>query len=69
MTMHDPLHLNSSPQANEDRLARAAPHPEVHRLYTRLTSNQHADSVELRVLLLTHLVYIAYRDLKESFHL
>ena len=69
MTMDDPLNLNKTPDANEIRLARAAPHPDVERLYTRLTSAQHADSVDVRVLLLAHLVYIAYRDLKESFHL
>ena len=69
MTSDDPLKLKDSPQANEDRLARAAPHPEVQRLYTRLTSSQHADSIDFRVQLLAHLVYIAYRDLKESLHL
>ena len=64
--MDDPLKLNDAPVANSVRLARAAPHPEVERLYTRLTSGQHADPLEVRTLLLTHLVYVAYRDIKES---
>jgi hypothetical protein len=65
--MNDPLQLCSKPTANNIRLARAAPHPDIERLYARITSGQCADSVEVRVLLLTHLIYIAYRDLKETF--
>jgi hypothetical protein len=65
--MNDPLQLRSEPTANEIRLARAAPHPDVERLYARVTNGQHADSIEVRVLLLAHLIYIAYRDVKETF--
>jgi len=65
--MNDPLQLRGKPTANDIRLARAAPHIDVDRLYARITSGQCADSIEIRVLLLTHLIYIAYRDIKETF--
>jgi len=64
--MDDPLKLHDAPDANAVRLARAAPHPAIEQLYARLTGGQHPDSVEVRVLLLAHLVYLAYRDIKES---
>jgi hypothetical protein len=65
--MNDPLQLCGKPTANDIRLARAAPHLDVERLYARITNGQHADSIEVRVLLLAHLTYIAYRDIKETF--
>ena len=62
----DPLHLRDKPEANAIRLTRAAPHPAVEELHSRLTSRQHADSVDVRLVLLAHLIYVAYRDIKES---
>jgi len=67
--MDDPLSLNNTIKANETRLTRATPHPEVVGLYERLTDGQYADSLELRVALLSHMIFIAYCDLKESAYL
>jgi len=64
--MADPLQLRDQEPANEVKLARAAPHPEIERLYRRLASGECADSSEVRLMLLGHLVYIAYRDIKET---
>ena len=66
---NDPLRLRDKPEANTIRLARAAPHPSVEELHSRLTSHQHADSMDVRLLLLAHLIYVVYRDIKESFAL
>ena len=66
---NDPLRLRDKPEANAIRLTRAAPHPAVEELHSRLTSRQHADSVDVRLVLLAHLIYVAYRDIKESFAL
>jgi hypothetical protein len=65
--MIDPLQLSGKPHSNATAVSRAAPHPDVERLYARVTNGQHADSIEVRVLLLAHLIYIAYRDVKETF--
>lgn len=65
--MDDPLKLTEKPPANSTVLSRAAPHPEIERLYARLMSRDHADSTEVRLLLLAHLIYYCYRDTKESF--
>lgn len=65
--MIDPLKLNERPPANATVLSRIAPHPEVEKLYARIFSLDHADSTEVRVLLLASLVYCAYRDVKETF--
>jgi hypothetical protein len=67
--MDDPLQLRGKDAANAVRLARAAPHPDFERIYRRITSGDVADSSEVRLLLLTHLIYVAYRDLKEAISL
>jgi hypothetical protein len=64
--MDDPLQLRVKDPANAVRFARAAPHPDVERIYRRITARDQADSSEVRLLLLMHMVYIAYRDLKEA---
>jgi hypothetical protein len=64
--MDDPLRLHAKDPANAVRFARAAPHPDVERIYRRITTADQADSTEVRLLLLAHLVYVAYRDLKET---
>jgi hypothetical protein len=64
--MDDPLQLRGKDPANAVRFARAAPHPDVERIYRRITSPDVADSSEVRLLLLTHLVYAGYRDIKET---
>jgi len=35
-------------------------------LHGRVTSRDYADSLELRVQLLAHLIYLTYADLKET---
>ena len=67
--LNDPLHLRDKTDANSTRIARATPHPAVEGLYQRLTNGQYADSVDVRLLLVAHLIYVAYRDIKESFAL
>jgi hypothetical protein len=64
--MNDPLQLSDKPTAIEIRLARSAPQPDVQRLYERINNPHCADSVDVRVLLLAHLTYMIYRDIKEA---
>lgn len=65
-TMRDPLQLTDKPNAVDVRIARAAPNPDLQRIYERITNPHFGDSLDVRVLLLAHLVYIAYRDLKDA---
>lgn len=64
--MDDPLKLNAVATPKCLKRDRSAPHPFVLKLYQRLLSNCHADPIEHRVTLLTHLVFSVYRDLKET---
>ena len=52
----DPLQLRATDPANAVRFARAAPHPDIERIYRRLTSGEHADAHEMRLVLLAHLI-------------
>jgi hypothetical protein len=63
--MDDPLALHSIPTPAPVRAEQAAPSPIISNLYRRITGNPGADSLETRILLLTHLVYLTYADLKE----
>ena len=67
--MTDPLQLRGKDPANSVRIARAAPHPDIERIHKRLTSGECADAHEVRLALLAHLVYFAYRDIKETCNL
>jgi hypothetical protein len=67
--MTDPLQLLGKDPANSVRIARAAPHPDIERIHKRLTSGEYADAHEVRLALLAHLVYFAYRDIKETCNL
>jgi hypothetical protein len=64
--MEDPLQLHERGPANAVRFARAAPHPDLERIFRRITATDQADSSEVRLLLLAHLIYVAYRDIKET---
>jgi hypothetical protein len=64
--MTDPLQLRGKGPANSVRIARAAPHPDIERVHKRLTSGEYADAHEVRLALLAHLIYFAYRDIKET---
>jgi hypothetical protein len=63
--MNDPLNLTTTPPPENIRAQRAAPHPFITQLNTRIASNYFADSLETKVVLLSHLIYHIYRDLKE----
>jgi hypothetical protein len=63
--MDDPLGLLGVPMPATIRAEQIAPSPIISNLIRRITSNPGADSLETRVLLLTHLVYLTYTDLKE----
>lgn len=62
--MQDPLALNDQPDALSIRAERAMPLANIARLYERMTNRDCADSLEVRVLLLAHLTYLIYEDLK-----
>ena len=64
--MKDPLALSDLPLATSIRAERAMPLETIVRLHGRITNPDCADSVEMRVLLLAHLNYIIYTDLKET---
>jgi hypothetical protein len=64
--MSDPLGLNSVRTPESIRLERSAPLPMIKNLYNRMTHAYAADSLEVKLVLLAHLVYTAYTDLKEN---
>jgi hypothetical protein len=66
LLMNDPLKLQDLPTTGPVRIARVAPHRDVEGLYCRITNGSYADSSDVRLVLLAHLVYIAYCDLKET---
>jgi hypothetical protein len=61
--MQDPLRL----QGGASGTASAARSAAIANLFGRITSRDYADSLELRVQLLAHLIYLTYADLKETF--
>jgi hypothetical protein len=63
--MDDPLKLHSIPTPAPIRAEQIAPPVHLSNLYKRITGNYTADSLETRVVLLAHLVFLAYADLKE----
>jgi len=67
MNIDDPLQLRDKPTAQATQAARIAPTPQIEQLFNRLNSTVHADSTEVRVLLLAHLIFAMYLDLKETF--
>jgi hypothetical protein len=60
----DPLRLAEKPPATSVQLARRAPDPRVEQLCGRILSSQYGDSLDVRVQLLAHALFIAYADLK-----
>jgi hypothetical protein len=62
--MDDPLKLRSIPTPVPTRAEQVMPPVHLSNLYKRITGNYTADSLETRVILLAHLVYLAYADLK-----
>ena len=64
--MANTMSLNTIRTPEAIRLQRAAPHPFVTDLYKRLTNVNFADSLEVRVMLLAHMTFHIYKDLKET---
>lgn len=62
----DPLRLNEVSTPETIRHDRAAPLPEVCHLHRRLMTNECADSLETKVVILAHMIFLAYTDLKDS---
>jgi hypothetical protein len=63
--MNDPLNLKLVNTPVLIRAQQVAPSPQLSALIDRISSNPGADSLETRVSLLMHLVYLTYLDLKE----
>lgn len=66
--MDDPLKLHRVPTPVPVRAERIAPAAHIVNLAKRITSGFNADSLETRIHLLAHLIYIIYADLKETIH-
>jgi hypothetical protein len=64
-TMDDPLNLLNVATPLPNRAQQVAPPLHLVNLYKRITTNPGADSLETRIVLLAHLVYMTYTDLKE----
>ena len=61
----DPLKLNEMSTPEITRSARAAPLPEFCNLHRRLMKNECADSLETKIMILAHMFWLAYTDIKE----
>jgi hypothetical protein len=61
----DPLGLAETPMPQIARQQRAAPLSQIAGLHNRIVNRDCADSVEIKVMLLAHLIYAAYVDLKD----
>jgi hypothetical protein len=61
----DPLSLTKERTPEVIRASRASPMPLVADIYARITNRDAADSLETKIVLLAHLTYYAYTDLKE----
>jgi hypothetical protein len=63
---HDPLGLAETPTPQIARERRAAPLSHIAGLHSRIINRDCADSLEVKVMLLAHLTYAVYVDLKDS---
>lgn len=61
------MQLLDKPAAQATRIVHAAPHVRVTEIFQRLNNTARVDSTESRLLLLAHMVYAIYIDLKETF--
>ena len=61
----DPLGLHQTPTPEPIRHHRAAPLTEVCRLHSRLINNECADSLETKVVILAHMLFLIYIDIKD----
>ena len=63
--MKDPLGLDSVPVPEAVRAAKGAPLPQISDLHNRITNANYADSLEVKVVILAHMLYLAYTDIKD----
>ena len=63
--MKDPLGLEAVPTPEGIRQTRGAPLRQISDLHNRVTSANYADSLEVKVVILAHMIYLAYTDLKD----
>jgi hypothetical protein len=63
---NDPLGLADTPRPEIAREQRAAPLQSIANLHNRITRGDCADSLEVKVMLLAHLIYTIYADLKDT---
>lgn len=61
----DPIGLRDMPTPESIRLERATPLREVTALHARLLENRCADSLETKIVILAHILFLAYTDLKD----
>jgi hypothetical protein len=62
---NDPLGLGEMPTPQAARERRAAPLNHIAGLHSRIINRDCADSLEVKVMLLAHLIYAVYADLKD----
>jgi hypothetical protein len=62
---NDPLGLGEMPTPQIARQQRAAPLSHIAGLHSRIINRDCADSLEVKVMLLAHLIYAVYVDLKD----
>jgi hypothetical protein len=62
---NDPLGLAETPMPQSAREQRAAPLSHIAGLHSRIVNRDCADSLEVKVMLLAHLIYAVYTDLKD----
>jgi hypothetical protein len=61
----DPLGLGEMPTPERAREQRAAPLSHIAGLHSRIINRDCADSLEVKVMLLAHLIFAVYADLKD----
>jgi hypothetical protein len=62
----DPLALRDSQAGRRVTEVQSGPLPQVCALYSRLMNRDYADSVEIKVSLLSQMMFLIYKDLKEN---
>jgi hypothetical protein len=63
--MKDPLGLDDVATPEAIRSDRAAPLPAITNMHHRVVSGDFGDSLESKVALLAHMMFLAYQDLKD----
>jgi hypothetical protein len=64
--MKDPLALDREPTPQPVRAQQIAPPAHIVNLHNRILGNGHADSAEVKLALLAHLIFSTYSDIKAN---